>query len=180
MNKSDKILVDGFKKGDYSSFNELFYRYYSGLCAYVDSIVQDSATSEDLVQTLFYKLWANRYKIGIQKNISQYLYRSAKNSALNYLKSESGKKNVCLNSNLIDEPCDEEEFLRKETFYRKLEECIEQLPERSKAVLLKSRFEGLKQKEIADLFNISIKTIKNHIWKSLRFLKSCVELEISI
>nr|WP_319265125.1 RNA polymerase sigma-70 factor [uncultured Draconibacterium sp.] len=180
MNKSDKILVDGLKKGDYSSFNELFYRYYSGLCAYVDSIVQDEATSEDLVQTLFYKLWANRYKLGIQKNIGQYLYRSAKNSALNYLKSELGKNNVCLNSNLIDDPCDEEEFLRKETFYRKLEECIEQLPERSKAVLLKSRFEGLKQKEIADLFNISVKTIKNHIWKSLRFLKSCVELEISI
>jgi RNA polymerase sigma-70 factor (ECF subfamily) len=40
-----------------------------------------------------------------------------------------------------------------------------------------SRLDGLKQQEISDQLGISVKTIKNQIWKSLQYLKACLELK---
>ena len=65
--------------------------------------------------------------------------------------------------------------MEEEEFISFLDACIEALPERSREVFKLSRIDGLKQKEIAEKLDISIKTIKNQIWKSLQYLKSCLE-----
>ena len=160
--------------GDFNSFNHLFFRYYGRLCAYVAEIIKDDFASEDIVQDLFIKIWTNREKIEVQESIAGYLFKSSKNAALNYLRSEKNKKNaverISINKSLLtDYDIEQEEFLSV------LDKCINQLPARSKEVFLLYRIEGLKQKEISEKLNISVKTIKNQIWKSLQFLKSCVE-----
>lgn len=162
--------------GDFNSFNHLFFRYYGRLCAYVAEIIKDDFASEDIVQDLFIKIWTNREKIEVQESIAGYLFRSSKNAALNYLRSEKNKKNAVerssINKSLItDYDIEHEEFLLA------LDKCITQLPARSKEVFLLHRFEGMKQKEISEKLNISVKTIKNQIWKSMQFLKSCVEFK---
>jgi RNA polymerase sigma-70 factor (ECF subfamily) len=40
-----------------------------------------------------------------------------------------------------------------------------------------SRFDGMKQQEIAELLGTSVKTIKNQIWKSLQYLKACLDVK---
>ena len=176
MYNTDDIF-SGIRHSDYNSFNHLFFCYYGRLCNYVTEIVKDDFASEDIVQDLFIKLWTNREKIEVQENIAGYLFKSSKNAALNYLRSEKCKKNafekISINaSQLTDYDIEHEEFLSA------LDKCINQLPARSKEVFLLHRFEGLKQKEISERLNISVKTIKNQIWKSLQFLKSCIELKI--
>ena len=51
---------------------------------------------------------------------------------------------------------------------------MNRLPKRSKEVLVASRVKGMKQQEIADTLSISVKTIKNMLWISLRKLKECL------
>ena len=171
----DNILA-GEKLGDSGSFNHLFIRYYSRLCAYVAEITRDDFASEDIVQDLFIRLWNNREKIEIKEDIASYLFKSSKNAALNYLRSEKNK-NSAIESIPLDTSRTEDEELEHDEFLSALENCINQLPARSKEVFLLHRFEGLKQKEISEKLNISIQTIKNQIWKSLQFLKVCVELK---
>ncbi len=173
MTKSDEILISKIKQDDYSGFNRLFFKYYASLCSYVATIVTDSSAAEDIVQDLFIKLWSDRKKIVIYKDIKHYLFRAAKNSAMNFLRAEKNRKRAMYNLEILKLP-EETEDSNQEEFLQKLEECIDQLPERSKEVLLLSRFEGLKQKEIAEQLNISVKTIKNQLWKSLKYLKSCL------
>jgi len=176
LKNTDYIFL-GIIQSDYGSFNQLFFCYYGRLCAYVTEIIKDDFASEDIVQDLFIKLWTDRKKIEVKENIAGYLFKSSKNAALNYLRSEKCKKNaverITINkSQLTDYDIEHEEFLSA------LDKCINQLPARSKEVFLLHRFEGLKQKEISEKMNISVQTIKNQIWKSLQFLKSCVELKI--
>lgn len=178
MVTSNEILISRIEQDDYSSFNRLFIRYYASLCSYVTTIINDSSASEDIVQNLFIKLWSDRKKIAIYRNIEHYLFKAAKNSALNYLRSETNRKKTMEKLTVFDCP-DETEYTTQEEFLQKLEECINQLPERSKEVLVLNRFEELKQKEIAEKLNISVKTIKNQIWKSLKYLKSCLDLKNS-
>ncbi len=173
MYNTDDIFL-GIRHGDYNSFNHLFFCYYGRLCVYVSEIIKDDFASEDIVQELFIKLWANRERIEVRENIASYLFKSSKNAALNYLRSEKSKKNA-LEKIPFDISRLDDDDLEHDKILSALEKCINQLPARSKEVFLLHRFEGLKQKEISEKLNISIQTIKNQIWKSLQFLKSCIE-----
>lgn len=175
MEFADEILIAGIKRNDYLSYNQLFVRYYSRLCVFVFKLTQNYNASEDVVQELFIRLWTNRQKLEINENISGYLYRASKNAALNYLRTENNRKKT-LNNMPFQEWSTDENMIEQVEFSVALHHCIEQLPNRSKEVFMKSRFDGLKQKEISDQLGISVKTIKNQIWKSLQFLKVCLEL----
>lgn len=169
-----KILFSGMVLDDYSSFKSMFERYYGRLCAYVFTITNDYAASEDIVQELFIRLWNDRQKIVINDSVLSYLFRSSRNSALNFLRGkanrERSQQSISFQEAIIDR-----DFMEEEEFISFLDACIEALPERSREVFKLSRIDGLKQKEIAEKLDISIKTIKNQIWKSLQYLKSCLE-----
>jgi len=176
MKIADDSLIAGIKKNDYNSYNQLFVRYYNRLCAYVFGMVQNESASEDVVQELFIRLWTQREKLDICESTSGYLYRSSRNAALNFLRSENNRKKSIQNIPTSDWQTGED-LMEQVEFSVALHHCIEQLPERSKEVFIKCRFEGLKQKEISDQLGISVKTIKNQIWKSMQYLKSCLELK---
>lgn len=171
---SDISLMQGIHNGDYVCYNHLFMRYYSRLCLYVFGIIKNRPASEDIVQELFIKIWDGRATIKMHENILSYLFKACKNSALNYLRDDANRKKSLEKLMLEETPIDHD-FLEEEEFITHLENCIEQLPERSKQVFKLSRFEGRRQKEIAETLGISVKTIKNQIWRSMLFLKSCLE-----
>ncbi|MDD2305173.1 MAG: RNA polymerase sigma-70 factor [Prolixibacteraceae bacterium] len=175
MELTDETLIAGIKRDDYSSYNQLFMRYYSRLCAFVLNLTQNYSASEDVVQELFIRLWIQRGKLEITENISGYLYKSSKNAALNYLRAEKSRQKSIQNMH-VQEWHTDENLIEQIEFSAALNQCIGQLPERSRDVFMKSRFDGLKQQEISDQLGISVKTIKNQIWKSLQFLKACLEL----
>jgi len=175
MEFADETLIAGIKRNDYSSYNQLFMRYYSRLCAFVFGITQNSSASEDVVQELFIRLWINRTKLEINESVSGYLYRSSKNAALNHLRAEKSRQKSVQEIPFQESQTDD--FIEQVEFSNALYQCIEQLPERSREVFKMSRFDGLKQQEISDQLGISVKTIKNQIWKSLQYLKACLELK---
>ena len=174
MDTSDNTLILRITNSDYVSYNQLFTRYYSRLCAFVFSIINDTTVSEDIVQEFYIKLWTNRKHIKIHENVRAYLFTSCRNLALNYIRNENTRKKNLGNFSLKEEP-QEESILEREEYLTALERCIGQLPERSKQVFLMHKFEEFSQKEISEKLNISVKTIKNQIWKSLQYLRSCLE-----
>ncbi len=174
MNIEDEILIAGIRLGDFECFNRLFFGYYGRLCAYVTEIIKDEIVSEDIVQELFIKLWTNHEKLEIRDNLASYLFKSSKNAAFNHLRNEESRKNAT--NRIPQKPFEnEDEFLEQDDFIVTLEKCIDQLPARSKQVFLMNRFEGMKNKEISEKLNVSVKTIKNQLWKSLLQLRVCME-----
>lgn len=178
MNASvtDEKLIAAIGNDDYTSYNRLFVRYYSRLCCYVYRLLGEKEDAEDVVQELFLTLWNNRKKIAIVENVSGYLYKMARNLALNHIRTQTNYKTI-LDNQEEQLPYCEENSLETEEFRMALYDCINLLPGRCKEVLLLHRVKGLKQKEIADQLSISVKTIKNQIWASLQRLKKCLEVK---
>lgn len=178
MNASitDEKLIAAIGNDDYTSYNRLFVRYYSRLCCYVYRLLGEKEDAEDVVQELFLTLWNNRKKIAIVENVSGYLYKMARNLALNHICTQTNYKTI-LDNQEEQLPYYEENSLETEEFRMALYDCINLLPGRCKEVLLLHRIKGLKQKEIADQLSISVKTIKNQIWASLQRLKKCLEVK---
>ncbi len=174
MTSLDDQLYIRFRSDDYASFNQLFHRYYGRLCAYSFQIIQDKQAAEDLIQDLFVKLWADRHKLIIRDKVSSYLFKSAKNACLNYLRSKKQRTQMPVEYAADKVPEDDNEQLDEE-FVSQLFECIEKLPERSRQVFMMNRIEEQKLSDISEQLGISVKTIKNQLWKSMIYLKSCLE-----
>ena len=171
---TDEMLMEAIGNDDYISYNKLFERYYSRLCQYVYSLLMDKSDTEDVVQELFLNLWKSRKKIEIRENVAGYLYRMVKHLALNNLRSKIYFNDL---SEIQDQLSYEDNWVESEEFRITLYDCIDHLPDRCKDVLLLHRIKGLKQQEISEKLDISVKTIKNQIWISLQKLKRCLELK---
>ena len=168
-------IIEKTKSEEGQAFEILFREYYSRLCAFVFKLTQNYSASEDIVQELFIKLWIQRGELEITESVSGYLYQASRNAALNFLRAEKSRQKSMQNMQ-VQEWQNDNNLIEQIEFSATLNQCISQLPERSRDVFMKSRFDGLKQQEIADQLGISVKTIKNQIWKSLQFLKACLEL----
>ena len=173
-NTTDERLIEAIRRNDYVSYNKLFERYYGRLCQYVYSLLMDKSDTEDIVQELFLNIWKNRERIEIKENVGGYLYKMAKHLALNHLRSKVYFNNL---SETQDQLSYEDDRVESEEVRIALYSCIDHLPGRCKEVLLLHRIKGLKQKEISEKLDVSIKTIKNQIWISLQKLRRCLELK---
>ncbi|WP_029905349.1 RNA polymerase sigma factor [Prevotella sp. 10(H)] len=177
-NRSEKDydLINAISNGDYLSYNQLFMYYYNPLCRYAFSIIKSKTDAEDIVQELFLNIWNNRKRLEIYTNVSSYLYSAIRNMTLNYIR-DNNKNKIPLENIQDIENTSEEQFLEQEEFRKALNDCIKELPQRCREVLILQRVKGLRQKEISEKLNISIKTIKNQIWISMQRIKICIGLK---
>jgi RNA polymerase sigma-70 factor (ECF subfamily) len=100
------------------------------------------------------------------------VFSSCRNAALNHIRDENTKKRTI--ETFAESQITDEEISDMEDYLDALEKCIARLPERSKQVFLMHKFDDYSQKKISAKLNISVKTIKNQIWKSLQYLRECL------
>lgn len=155
-------------------FEILFKQNYEPLCGFVFGIIKDYDTSEDVIQELFVKFWEKRNDIPDEISIKPYLYRAARNMALNRIKHFEIKNNFKLfNQEKISDAeqniCNPAEASELQ---KMIDKAINNLPPERKKIFLMSREDGLKYKEIAAELNISIKTVENQMGKALFTLRT--------
>lgn len=166
-------LFAKMKSGNKESFNYFFDYYYSGLCIYANQYTGDLSTSEEVVQDVFVRFWEKRTGIEINKSVRFYLFRAVYNQCMNLLKHKKieqlyFRQNAEKYINLYEEQWS----LYNESELRFiLDQAISKLPSRCREVFELSRFENLKNKEIAEKLGISEKTVENQITKALKVLR---------
>ena len=161
------------------TYRTLFRKYYPGLIFYATRLVgRDDA--EDIVQDVFIGLWNQREHIECGEKIQSFLYRAVYTHALNVLKHRNIEDNYC---NVMEEihqkrveyyqPDNNEVIQRIENIElkRKIFHTINELPDKCKEVFKLSYLHNMKNKEIADVMGISLRTVEAHMYKALKFLR---------
>lgn len=158
-------------------FEEMFQIHYPHLINFACKYVLDKSIAEDILQDVFMSMWIRKDSIDFEsQEIKPYLYKSVHNRCINYIKSikESLPLNHCDIDFLIQQEIFEErtfDFLLLKELEKELEYSIKLLPPQCKKVFTYSRKHGLKNKEIAELLNISEKTVEKHITKALHEIR---------
>ena len=164
-------LVKKIILGDAAAFEKLFKSYFQLLVGFCFRFVEDVSIAENIVQEVFLKIWANRAKLDPGIKIKYYLYKAVKNKALNHLRHLKVVKNSAQDvySNNIPGKTPEEE-INEEEIVELLIKAIEELPEKCKIIFFMSKYDNLKYPEIADILDISIRTVEYHMRRALKFL----------
>lgn len=171
LSENDKELA--WLKGDQQAFGLLYARYQPLLFGIARSYLDDSAEAGDVVQDVFLKLW-NQRKTLIVSTVKAYLFQMVKNRCLDIFK---GKR-----ANGVLEDADEVQASEKsgdrieaQQTGAQLKDLIKALSPQCRTVFLLVRFESMKYKEVAELLNISPKTVENHMGRALKALRLGME-----
>jgi RNA polymerase sigma-70 factor (ECF subfamily) len=160
----------------------LFKRFYKPLRAYAFRYVNHEATSEDIVQDVFLELWERRDGIRFDDPgaVKSYLFKSVYNQSMNVLNSISRNElrlpdgmdeNVAPGYGLPSHAFNQEHSLLLDELEAEIAGFVETLPPQCKKVFTLSRTHGLKNREIAEQLDISIKAVEKHIHKALSGLR---------
>lgn len=171
MNMTDQEILQQIQAGKRGIFEQLFRSYYKALCLFAASILRSPEDGEEIVQDLFFQLWEKREQLQINTSLKSYLYRSVRNRCLNFIKHEKVKEKyrqeaVQQFSENVREKADDGTELAE-----KIQQAIATLPPRCREIFELSRFEGLKYREIADVLEISPKTVEVQMGKALKELR---------
>ena len=170
------ITTEALARWDADTFHLLYSHYYKALVNYAFQFVKDEDDAEDIVQGMFSEIWNQQVRFTSLFPLEVFLYNSVRNRSLNHLKHNQVKaayiKDVA--SQLPAYQHDDDESLFTERAYRMLFESIDMLPPRSREVFL-LYMKGKKNKEIAEVLDISVETVKTHKKRSMVFLRQALD-----
>jgi RNA polymerase sigma-70 factor (ECF subfamily) len=174
----DNTLIARIQNDDKDAFKALYKRYSGKLYNFSLRYFQNyKEEAEDLVQSIFIKIWINRKSIAGIKDFRSYIYTSAVNYIINYLRKKSihGKyiENEILLSHLSSETTYDQVYLWD--LEKSLDSVVESLPIMQQQVFRLSRIELLSHEEIAEKLGISLRTVENHIYRALKVIKKNLE-----
>ena len=171
----DAELVRRIRAGDERALEIVFRAHYPGMASFVQRFVRSPDLAEELVQDVFLKLWSKREQLAEIETFRTYLFRAARNTALNYLRrvklerrwqEEQGTDTDPPASFAADEETAEQEVAAA------VQEAIKKLPPRCREIFLLSRDGGLTYAEIARSLDISVKTVETQMGRALKSLRA--------
>ena len=169
---SDQELIRKLKKDNIEAFNQLFYTYSSKLYHFGYGYLKSKEDAEEMVQEIFSRIWDNRQNIKEEYQFRSYLFSIAFNYIKKYFRSKALIKKYADNNSSpkieTDETANEVDYASLKS---RVDRLVDQMPEKRKAVFIKSRFEGKNAREISDEMNISQSTVENHLNQALKFLR---------
>ena len=172
----ERELLVRLRRGDDAAYEAIFRQWYAPMVAATTALLRDGGPAEEVVQDVLLELWRRRESLTFETSIRAYLFQSARNRGLNYLRRERvearGESTVAAGLP-TPEPADSE--AREGELNIAIQSAIAGLPDRCREVFELSRIRGLKYNEIAAELGISVKTVEAQMGKALRVMREKLE-----
>jgi len=168
----NRVLLS-LKNGERWAFREIFETYQKKLYYFVFSIAKSDFATEDILQEVFIKVWVKRETIDLSASFDSFIFTIARNHTYNHLRGvanqESLKKEIWRNLKHYNRQT--EDIILFAEYQDIVNDIVEHLPVKKRSIFILSKQQGRSNQEIADLLNISPKTVKNHLWKTLQIIR---------
>lgn len=172
---SDNHLMLKVKGGDLDKMGLLFERYHRVLFGFLYHSIGNRATSEDLVQTVFYRMLKYKHTFTGEGEFKTWMYHLARNVLNDFIKKNHRivyQEDIKITSErAFSEPSIEANIEKKQE-NEALHKALNKLSAEHKEVLILSRFQELNYQEIAQIMNTSEGNIKVKVHRAIKELKS--------
>lgn len=176
--ESDEALVRRIGRGDGAAFKVLMTRYASLHLSFAQRLVGNREAAEDIVQESYAKLWTHGKNFDPRKSkFTTWFYRVVFNRCLDHKRK---KRPVALPEEFdaADDAPSAHHVLEAAERARQVRDALERIPERQKAAIVLCYFEGVSNREAAEILGVNLKALESLLCrgrKSLQvFLRSFV------
>ncbi len=167
----ERFLLSAMQRGDLKAYGVLFRRYYPMLCAYATKFVE-LKDAEEIVQDVMLWLWENRETQTFETSLSQYLFKTVYHRAINLIvRHQSQLRADTLFYENMQEMLQDTDFYQLEELQKKIREAVDALPPTYREAFVMHRFDNKSYKEIAEILQVSPKTVDYRIQQALKQLR---------
>lgn len=168
---SDNEIMESVRDGRIEKLAILFERHHVSIYNFFLRLTGSSNISEDLVQEVFLRVLKYRRSYQSRSKFRVWLYQVARNAHIDYLRKK--KDAFPLEEQFYDiqseERAPEDSFVHSQEADR-INQALARLPLKKREVLILSRYQDMKYREIADLFGCRIGTVKTYVHRALKDL----------
>ena len=174
--KSDVELMLAFAEGDEEAFDELVGRHQVALVNFFHKMLWNHHAAEDLAQEVLVKLYTCRERYEPRAKFTTFLYRIARNCAVDFLRKTRRERGVLSLDAHSDDAIAHEQAGPAETADRNeqtaaVRAAIEALPEDHRLVLVLSEVQGLKYAQISEVLGVPVGTVKSRMHNAIKKLR---------
>ena len=180
MNKSDIELVNEFKNGNTSAFDEIVKRYQRKVYTLARRILGNHEDADDIAQEVFIKLFYSLSDFKRESSLFTWIYRITVNECRSFLRKKKIKEFIQIDevTNLLKfgQTPDQELFEREER--NLIERAVEKLPTKQRMIFVMRFFEDLDYQEIAKILNKPIGTLKANYFHAVKKIQKFIKDEM--
>lgn len=168
----DNKWVEDLNKGDKNAFEAIYKCYYAQLYHFLVRYLSSGPAIEDTIQQVFFNVWQNRENLEPRGTLKSYLFTAVRNQAFKQLDHDNkvDRNQSEWIENYQGSEKNPELHFELEELEKAYQEAVEKLPEKRRHIFLMHRQNNLTYQEIADVLEISIKTVETQMSRSIKFL----------
>lgn len=159
--------------GDEPAFSQLHQQFYRPLVYFTFQITRDMPQAEDIASIALAKYWDKRKDFNSLPQLRTFLYTTAKNAALNYLKSLRVRSAAIPELQLRTEISEDQAaaWQVEAEILRDIHEAVTELPAVARSVFELLYFEGLSTDAVAQKLDMPVQTVRNNKTRALGLLR---------
>lgn len=172
---TDNALMLNVKNGNLDHLGLLFERHHRALLGFLFHMTGHKEQSEDMVQTVFYRMLKYRHTFRGDGEFRTWMYHLARNVVHDHGRTQKRSvKEAELVEGVMDISggADADENLRRKQDQLMLRQALNQLSEESREILVLSKFQELRYQEIASILDISEGAVKVRVHRAMSQLKN--------
>jgi RNA polymerase sigma-70 factor (ECF subfamily) len=183
---SDEWLIERFKEGDETAFDQLVRRYEQKVYQHAYRLTGNADDAADVAAEAFLRVYNALRRFRGDSQLSTWLYRIVQNVYFDFYKREqrhqhlpleipSDEDEESMELPIADEKANLEEIVLERERQRVLREAIEKLPDYQRVVMILFHVEGLSYEEIAAVTGLPLGTIKSRLNRARASLRELLE-----
>ncbi|MCD2425217.1 sigma-70 family RNA polymerase sigma factor [Niabella pedocola] len=163
-------LLFALREGNAGAFEVLYRTHWWALYKIAHRYLESRQDAEEVIQALFEKIWRERQTLQIKK-MGPYLAACAYHAAMDILRRKKGQAIVYDTEHLPDTAEELPDRIAYTQLQQRIDAAIGTLPDKTRVVFQKSRYEQKTVRQIAAEMELTEKAVEYHITKSIRHIK---------
>lgn len=159
----DNDTILNFKSGDESAYTAIYNHFYNNIFSFCKYLLPTIEDARDMTAQLFILLWEKKETLDSYKNLRSFLFLNARNKCFNYLRDQKARS--AIDKQISDFTISEQTSILfseiESELITRIREEVEKLPDYYRNILNLSYYQGYNNQEIADMLQISEKTVRN-------------------
>jgi RNA polymerase sigma-70 factor (ECF subfamily) len=183
----DRSLVDRFKQGDQSAFEQMVTRYWDRIYSMVNQLLRNTQDAEEVTQDTFirahrglvnfrgdsaFSTWLYQIATNLARNRYWYWWRRRRAQTISFDQPVGAEGETTLAEIFPAELETPEDATVTQEFVNRIAECMEKLSPKHREILVLRNVKNLSYEEVAEILHISVGTVKSRIARARESLRS--------
>lgn len=148
----------------HKEFHKLLYNFIS-------KRVRDKADAEDLLQEVFIKIATKIDSLDEDEKLKSWIFTITRNTIIDYYRKNSNTIKTEITEKIREEFSAEDDLDSTKGMDKCLKGFIQQLPDEYRDVIIDSELKGIKQKDLADKYNLAYPSLRSRVQRGRSRLK---------